>query len=166
MSTWEEGEEGIATPIVTAEDIGEVVAMWTGIPTAARIASEESARLMKMEEALKSRVIGQRRGDRVHRQGGPPSPCRAERSAPPDRRVPLPRPDRRWQDPPRPSQLAEFMFDSQDNMIKLDMSEFGEKHTVSRLVGAPGRLRRVRGRWPAHGYRSPQVVLSDPVGRD
>ena len=58
MGEWEEGEEGIATPVVSDEDISEVVAMWTGIPVA-RIASEESARLLKMEESLKSRVIGQ-----------------------------------------------------------------------------------------------------------
>ena len=58
MGEWEEGEEGIATPVVTEEDISEVVSMWTGIPVA-RIASEESARLLKMEEQLRSRVIGQ-----------------------------------------------------------------------------------------------------------
>jgi ATP-dependent Clp protease ATP-binding subunit ClpC len=135
MSTWEEGEEGIATPIVTAEDIGEVVSMWTGIPVTS-IASEESARLMKMEEALKGRVIGQNEAIELI--------SKAVRRA----RAGL-------KDPRRPigvflflgptgvgkthlaRALAEFMFDSQDNMIKLDMSEFGEKHTVSRLVGAP-----------------------------
>ena len=135
MGTWEEGEEGIATPIVTAEDIGEVVAMWTGIPVT-RIASEESSRLMKMEDALKGRVIGQNEAIE--------SISKAVRRA----RAGI-------KDPRRPigvflflgptgvgkthlaRVLAEFMFDSQDNMIKLDMSEFGEKHTVSRLVGAP-----------------------------
>ncbi|MEX0783181.1 MAG: ATP-dependent Clp protease ATP-binding subunit [Dehalococcoidia bacterium] len=135
MGEWEEGEEGIATPVVTDEDISEVVSMWTGIPVA-RIASEESARLLKMEESLKSRVIGQDEAIQ--------SIARAVRRA----RAGL-------KDPRRPigvflfvgptgsgkthlaRQLAEFMFDSQDNMIKLDMSEFSEKHTVSRLVGAP-----------------------------
>src|SRR5258707_4784904 len=58
MGEWEEGEEGIATPVVTDEDIAEVVSMWTGIPVS-RIASEESARLLRMEESLKSRVVGQ-----------------------------------------------------------------------------------------------------------
>ncbi len=58
MGEWEEGEEGIATPVVTEEDISEVISMWTGIPVA-RIASEESARLLKMEESLRGRVIGQ-----------------------------------------------------------------------------------------------------------
>ena len=135
MGDWEEGEEGIATPVVSDEDISEVVSMWTGIPVA-RIASEESARLLKMEESLRGRVIGQ--------DEAIASIARAVRRA----RAGL-------KDPRRPigvflfvgptgsgkthlaRQLAEFMFDSQDNMIKLDMSEFSEKHTVSRLVGAP-----------------------------
>ncbi len=135
MGEWEEGEEGIATPIVSDEDIAEVVSMWTGIPVS-RIASEESARLLKMEENLRSRVIGQ--DEAIE------SIARAVRRA----RAGL-------KDPRRPigvflflgptgvgkthlaRALAEFMFDSQDNMIKLDMSEFSEKHTVSRLVGAP-----------------------------
>jgi len=135
MGEWEEGEEGIATPLVSEEDIAEVVSMWTGIPVA-RIASEESARLLKMEESLRSRVIGQ--DEAIE------SIARAVRRA----RAGL-------KDPRRPigvflfvgptgsgkthlaRQLAEFMFDSQDNMVKLDMSEFSEKHTVSRLVGAP-----------------------------
>jgi len=135
MGDWEEGAEGVATPVVTEEDIAEVVAMWTGIPVA-RIASEESARLLKMEESLRGRVIGQ--DEAIE------SIARAVRRA----RAGL-------KDPRRPigvflfcgptgvgktelaRALAEFMFDSQDNMIKLDMSEFSEKHTVSRLVGAP-----------------------------
>src|SRR5688500_16378594 len=135
MGEWEEGEEGVATPVVTEEDIAEVISMWTGIPVA-RIASEESARLLKMEEQLRGRVIGQ--DEAIE------SIARAVRRA----RAGL-------KDPRRPigvflfcgptgvgktelaRALAEFMFDSQDNMIKLDMSEFSEKHTVSRLVGAP-----------------------------
>ena len=135
MGEWEEGEGGIATPVVTGEDISEVVSMWTGIPVA-RIASEESARLLKMEDYLRHRVIGQDEAIQ--------SIARAVRRA----RAGL-------KDPRRPigvflfcgptgvgktelaRALAEFMFDSQDNMVKLDMSEFSEKHTVSRLVGAP-----------------------------
>jgi len=135
MGEWEEGEAGIATPVVTEEDVAEVVSMWTGIPVA-RIASEESARLLRMEEALRSRVIGQDEAIETI--------ARAVRRA----RAGL-------KDPRRPigvflfcgptgvgktelaRALAEFMFGSQDNMIKLDMSEFSEKHTVSRLVGAP-----------------------------
>ncbi len=135
MGDWQEGEQGIATPVVTGEDIAEVVAMWTGIPVA-RIASEESARLLRMEESLRGRVIGQDEAvDAI---------SRAVRRA----RAGL-------KDPRRPigvflflgptgvgkthlaRSLAEFMFDSPDNMIKLDMSEFSEKHTVARLIGAP-----------------------------
>ena len=135
MGEWGDGEAGIATPVVSEEDIAEVVSMWTGIPVA-RIASEESARLLKMEESLRAKVIGQEEAIE--------SIARAVRRA----RAGL-------KDPRRPigvflfvgptgsgkthlaRQLAEFMFDSADNMIKLDMSEFSEKHTVSRLVGAP-----------------------------
>ena len=120
---------------VSEGDISEVVAMWTGIPVA-RVASEESARLIRMEEAIKERVVGQ--DEAVE------SIARAVRRA----RAGL-------KDPRRPigvflflgptgvgkthlaRALAEFMFDSQDNMIKLDMSEFGEKHTVARLIGSP-----------------------------
>jgi ATP-dependent Clp protease ATP-binding subunit ClpC len=135
MGEWEEGEEGIATPVVTEEDVSEVISMWTGIPVS-RIASEESARLLRMEEQLRARIIGQDEAIETI--------ARAVRRA----RAGL-------KDPRRPigvflfcgptgvgktelaRALAEFMFDSQDNMIKLDMSEFSEKHTVSRLVGAP-----------------------------
>ncbi|MXY87699.1 MAG: ATP-dependent Clp protease ATP-binding subunit [Dehalococcoidia bacterium] len=135
MGEWTEGSGGVATPIVSEEDIAEVVAMWTGIP-AAQIASEESARLLKMESALRTKVIGQ--DEAIE------SIARSVRRA----RAGL-------KDPRRPigvflflgptgvgktylaQQLAEFMFDSQDNMIRLDMSEFSERHTVARLIGAP-----------------------------
>ena len=135
MGEWTEGSGGVATPIVSEEDIAEVVAMWTGIP-AAQIASEESARLLKMEGALRTKVIGQ--DEAIE------SIARSVRRA----RAGL-------KDPRRPigvflflgptgvgktylaQQLAEFMFDSQDNMIRLDMSEFSERHTVARLIGAP-----------------------------
>ncbi len=135
MGEWGEGRGGVATPVVREDDIAEVVAMWTGIP-AAQIASEESARLLRMESALRTRVIGQ--DEAIE------SIARSVRRA----RAGL-------KDPRRPigvflflgptgvgktylaRQLAEFMFDSQDNMMKLDMSEFSEKHTVARLIGAP-----------------------------
>tara|TARA_B100000029_G_scaffold515521_1_gene623051 strand:- start:4995 stop:7499 length:2505 start_codon:yes stop_codon:yes gene_type:complete len=135
MGDWDQEGTGVATPTVSEGDISEVVAMWTGIPVA-RVASEESARLIRMEEAIKERVVGQ--DEAVE------SIARAVRRA----RAGL-------KDPRRPigvflflgptgvgkthlaRALAEFMFDSQDNMIKLDMSEFGEKHTVARLIGSP-----------------------------
>jgi ATP-dependent Clp protease ATP-binding subunit ClpC len=130
-----ESEREVSKPVVTAEDIAEVVSMWTGIPVA-RIASEESQRLLQMEEALRSRVIGQ--------DEAIVAIAKAVRRA----RAGL-------KDPKRPigvfvflgptgvgktylaRMLAEFMFGSEDAMVKLDMSEFMERHTVSRLVGAP-----------------------------
>jgi ATP-dependent Clp protease ATP-binding subunit ClpC len=131
---WEADRES-EKPVVTEEDIAEVVSMWTGIPLA-RIASEESARLLKMEEALHEKVIGQHEAI--------VAVAKAVRRA----RAGL-------KDPKRPigvfiflgptgvgkthlaRALAEFMFGSEDNMIKLDMSEFMEKHSVARLIGAP-----------------------------
>jgi len=131
---WETEREA-SKPVVTAEDIAEVVSMWTGIPVS-RIASEESQRLLEMEEALHARVIGQDEAISAI--------AKAVRRA----RAGL-------KDPKRPigvfiflgptgvgkthlaRVLSEFMFGSEDAMIKLDMSEFMERHTVSRLVGAP-----------------------------
>jgi len=131
---WEAQREA-DKPVVTEEDIAEVVAMWTGIPVS-RIASEESQRLLQMEDALHSRVVGQDEAIRAI--------SKAVRRA----RAGL-------KDPKRPigvfiflgptgvgkthlaRALADFMFGSEDAMIKLDMSEFMERHTVSRLVGAP-----------------------------
>src|SRR5438093_1251808 len=122
-------------PEVNAEDISEVVAMWTGIPVT-RIASEESQRLLHMEDALHEKVVGQ--DEAIH------NIAKAVRRA----RAGL-------KDPRRPIGvfmflgptgvgktylariLAEFMFGSEESMIKLDMSEFMEKHNVSRLIGAP-----------------------------
>ena len=128
-------EQQESKPTVTAEDICEVVAMWTGIPVT-RIASEESQRLLHMEDALHERVVGQ--DEAIH------NIAKAVRRA----RAGL-------KDPRRPigvfmflgptgvgktflaRVLAEFMFGGEDSMIKLDMSEFMEKHNVSRLIGAP-----------------------------
>ncbi len=134
QSGWQ-SERAEQKPVVTADDICEVVAMWTGIPVT-RIASEESQRLLHMEEALHEKVVGQ--DEAIH------SIAKAVRRA----RAGL-------KDPRRPigvfmflgptgvgktylaRVLAEFMFGSEDAMIKLDMSEFMEKHNVSRLIGAP-----------------------------
>ncbi len=131
LETAREGEK----PVVTEEDIADVVSMWTGIPVA-RIASEESQRLLQMEEVLHSRVIGQdeaitaiAKSVRRSRAGlkDPKRPIGVFMFLGPTGvgKTYLPR------------VLAEFMFGSEDNMIKLDMSEFMEKHNVSRLVGAP-----------------------------
>ncbi len=120
---------------VTEEDIAEVVSMWTGIPVV-RIAGEESERLLKMEEVLHARIIGQDEAITVL--------AKAVRRA----RAGI-------KNPKRPigsfiflgptgvgktelaKALAEFMFGSEDHLIKIDMSEFMERHAVSRLVGAP-----------------------------
>ncbi|HYL40283.1 MAG TPA: AAA family ATPase, partial [Candidatus Binatus sp.] len=133
-SAWQSQQSG-ETPEVDEEEIAQVVAMWTGIPVT-RIAQEESERLLHMEDALHQRVIGQ--------QEAIETISKAVRRA----RAGL-------KDPKRPigsfiflgptgvgktelaKALAEFMFGSEDSLIKIDMSEFMERHNVSRLVGAP-----------------------------
>jgi ATP-dependent Clp protease ATP-binding subunit ClpC len=122
-------------PTVDEEEIAQVVAMWTGIPVT-RISEAETERLLHMEDSLHKRVVGQQEAiDTV---------AKAVRRA----RAGL-------KDPKRPigsfvflgptgvgktelaRALAEFMFGSEDTLIKIDMSEFMERHNVSRLVGAP-----------------------------
>jgi len=122
-------------PEVTADDIAEIVAMWTGIPVS-RIAGEESERLLHMEEALHQRIVGQDEAVETI--------SKAVRRA----RAGL-------KDPLRPigsfiflgptgvgktelaKALAEFLFGSEEALLQIDMSEFMERHTVARLVGAP-----------------------------
>ncbi|HEX6121993.1 MAG TPA: ATP-dependent Clp protease ATP-binding subunit, partial [Ktedonobacterales bacterium] len=128
-------DQGTEKPTVGEEDIAQIVSMWTGIPVM-RIAQEESARLLEMEGALHKRVIGQEEAIETI--------SRAVRRA----RAGL-------KDPKRPigsfifmgptgvgktelaKALAEFMFGSEDALIKIDMSEFMERHAAARLVGAP-----------------------------
>ena len=129
---WENPPE---KPQVTEDDIAEVVSMWTGIPLT-RLAQEETQRLLEMEQEMHKRVVGQE------------EPIRAIAKAVRRARAGL-------KDPKRPigsflflgptgvgktlvaKTLAEFLFGSEDALIKLDMSEFMERHNVSRLVGAP-----------------------------
>lgn len=129
------GNDSRGKPYVTEEDIAEVVGMWTGIPVT-RLAGEETQRLMKMEEYLHHRVVGQ--------EESIVTIARAVRRA----RAGL-------KDPKRPigsfiflgptgvgktllaKALAEFMFGSEDALIKIDMSEFQERFNTSRLVGSP-----------------------------
>ena len=131
---WKEGENK-ERRVVTEDDIAEVVSMWTGIPVT-RLAEEETERLLKMEAELHKRIIGQ--------DEAIVSVSKAVRRA----RAGL-------KDSRRPigvfmflgptgvgktelvRALAEFMFGDEDNMIRLDMSEFQERHTVARLIGAP-----------------------------
>ncbi len=129
-------EEGtISAPVVTEDDIADVVAMWTGIPVQ-RIASEESERLVHMEEALRAKVVGQEESIVAISKA-----VRRSRAGLKDPRRPIgvflflgPTGVGKTY---LPKILSEFMFGSQDAMIRLDMSEFMEKHNVSRLVGAP-----------------------------
>jgi ATP-dependent Clp protease ATP-binding subunit ClpB len=120
---------------VDAEDIAEVVAKWTGIPVS-RLLEGEVEKLIHMEERLHQRVVGQDEA-----VAAVANALRRSRAG--------------LQDPNRPigtflflgptgvgktelaRALAEFMFDSQDAMVRIDMSEYMEKHSVSRLVGAP-----------------------------
>ena len=120
---------------VDADDIAEIVARWTGIPVS-RLMEGETEKLVHMEERLHERVVGQ--DEAIEAVA---SALRRSRAG--------------LQDPDRPigsflflgptgvgktelaRALAEFMFDSQDAMIRIDMSEYMEKHSVSRLVGAP-----------------------------
>ena len=120
---------------VTEEEIAEVVAKWTGIPVAKMLDGERD-KLLRMEEALHERVMGQ--------SEAVTAVCNAVRRS----RAGLSDPDR-----PNGSfmflgptgvgktelckSLAEFLFDSEDAMIRIDMSEFMEKHSVARLIGAP-----------------------------
>ena len=120
---------------VGPDDIAQVVSAWTGIP-AGRMLEGETAKLLRMEEALGSRLIGQL--DAVRAVSDAVRRARAGIS-----------------DPDRPTgsflflgptgvgktelakALAEFLFDDERAMTRIDMSEYGEKHTVARLVGAP-----------------------------
>jgi len=131
---WKE-KQGKEESKVTVDDIASVVSMWTGIPVN-KIQQEESAKLLKLEDELHKRVVGQ--GEAVE------AISRAIRRA----RAGL-------KDPKRPigsfiflgptgvgktelaRALAEVMFGDEDAMIRIDMSEYMEKHSTSRLVGAP-----------------------------
>lgn len=130
-----EESEAESNLVVTADDIAELVSMWTGIPVS-QVQEGETERLLHMEEALHRRIVGQDEAITTL--------AKAVRRA----RAGL-------KDPRRPigsfiflgptgvgktelaKALAEFLFGSEDALIQLDMSEFMERHTVARLVGAP-----------------------------
>ncbi|NKX51932.1 ATP-dependent chaperone ClpB, partial [Arthrobacter deserti] len=151
---------------VTADDIAEVVSAWTGIP-AGRMPQGESQKLLHMEVAIGARIIGQRRA--VASVSVAVRRARAGIS-----------------DPDRPTgsflflgptgvgktelakALADFLFDDERSMVRIDMSEYSEKHSVSRLVGAPpgyvgyeegGQLTEAVRRRPY------SVILLDEVGK-
>ena len=120
---------------VTEEDIAEVVSMWTGIPVT-RLAKEETERLMHMEEELHKRIIGQDEAI-----VGIAKAVRRARAGLKDPRHPIgvflflgPTGVGKTE---LVRAMAEFLFGQEDNMIRLDMSEFQERHTTARLIGAP-----------------------------
>ena len=120
---------------VTEEEVAEVVSKWTGIPVSKMLEGEKE-KLLKMEEALEKRVVGQ--SEAVHIVSNAIRRSRAGLS-----------------DPRRPNgsflflgptgvgktelskALAEFLFDTEEALVRIDMSEFMEKHSVARLIGAP-----------------------------
>ncbi len=128
-------DDAMVAEQVTADDIAEVVAAWTGIP-AGRLMEGETQKLLRMEEVLDERVVGQ------------PEAVRAVSDAVRRSRAGVADPDR-----PTGSflflgptgvgktelakALAEFLFDDERAMTRIDMSEYSEKHAVARLVGAP-----------------------------
>lgn len=130
-TTWDRD----SSPVVSVDDIAEVVSMWTGVPLM-QMAQEESERLLNMEDELREKIIGQDEAIQ--------SISKAVRRA----RAGL-------KDPRRPigsfiflgptgvgkteltKAMASFLFGSEDALIQLDMSEFMERHSVSRMVGAP-----------------------------
>ena len=120
---------------VTEEDIAEVVSMWTGIPVT-RLAQEETDRLLSMEAELHKRIIGQDEAI-----VGISRAVRRARAGLKDPRHPIgvflflgPTGVGKTE---LVRAMAEFMFGHEDNMIRLDMSEFQERHTTARLIGAP-----------------------------
>ncbi|MFC5285729.1 ATP-dependent chaperone ClpB [Actinokineospora guangxiensis] len=134
-STPQAGAEVMLKEEVGADDIAEVVSAWTGIP-AGRMLEGETQKLLRMEEALGARVVGQAEAVRVVSDA-----VRRARAG--------------VADPDRPTgsflflgptgvgktelakALAEFLFDDERAMVRIDMSEYSEKHSVARLVGAP-----------------------------
>jgi len=131
---WQE-EKKVEIPPVTEEDIAEVVSMWTGIPVA-RLAKDETTRLLQMEEVLHRHIVGQDEAITVISKA-----VRRARAGFKDARRPVG--SFIFLGPTGVGKtelvrvLAEFLFGSREALIRLDMSEFMEKHAVSRLVGAP-----------------------------
>jgi ATP-dependent Clp protease ATP-binding subunit ClpB len=135
MRSRESGAPQFLKEEVDADDIAEIVARWTGIPVS-RMLESERERLTKLEEVLASRVVGQREAVRAVADA-----VRRSRAG--------------LQDPNRPigsfiflgptgvgktetaRALAEFLFDSEHAMVRIDMSEYMERHAVARLIGAP-----------------------------
>ena len=128
-------EKGQEKPKVTVDDIADVVSMWTGIPVT-RLATEETERLLQMEDALHLKIVGQDEAIKIVSKA-----VRRARAGLKDPRRPIG--NFIFLGPTGVGKtylvrvLAEFMFGSEDALLRLDMSEFMERHAVSRLIGAP-----------------------------
>ena len=162
----DEAESQTATMVseqVGPHDIAEVVSNWTGIPVG-RLLQGESEKLLAMESRLGERLIGQKPAVKAVSDA-----VRRSRAG--------------ISDPNRPTgsflflgptgvgktelakSLAEFLFDDEHAMVRIDMSEYSEKHSVARLVGAPPGLHRLRGGRPAHRGGAAPPVRGRAAGR-
>jgi len=128
-------ELGAQTPDVTEENIAEIISSWTGVPVA-KLVEEETTRLLKMEEEIHKRLIGQEDAVKVVSQA-----VRRARAGLKDAKRPIG--SFMFLGPTGVGKtelaraLASFLFENEDAIIRLDMSEFMERHSVARLVGSP-----------------------------
>ncbi|MQF69954.1 ATP-dependent Clp protease ATP-binding subunit [SAR202 cluster bacterium AD-804-J14_MRT_500m] len=132
---WQGEQAAHEQPTVTDEDVAEVVSLWTGIPVT-KLALEETQRLLHMEDEMHKRIVGQDEAITSISKA-----VRRARAGLKDRRRPVgvfmllgPTGVGKTE---TVRALSEFMFGSEDAMVRLDMSEFMERHTVARLIGAP-----------------------------
>ncbi|MCR4428071.1 MAG: ATP-dependent Clp protease ATP-binding subunit [Caldiserica bacterium] len=128
-------EEGRENKEVTPEDVAQIVSIWTGIPVT-RLAQSEAEKFLHIEEAIHQRIVDQDEAVRAVAEA-----LRRSRAGLKDRRKPIG--SFLFLGPTGVGKtelaraLAEYLFGTEDALVKLDMSEYMEKHTVSRMVGAP-----------------------------
>ena len=132
----DKGRPQLLRTMVGAEEIAEVVARATGIPVS-KLMQGERDKLLQMEARLHERVVGQDEAIARGRQRDPPLTLGPVGSEPADRLVPVPRARPASARPSSARRSPAFLFDSEDHLIRLDMSEFMEKHSVARMIGAP-----------------------------
>ena len=109
---------------------------WTGIPVA-KLTESERNKTLHLDEQLHKRVVGQDEGVEKVTEAIIRSKAGIKRSHQAHRLLPVLRPHWRRKDGSWPGALAESLFDDENNMVRIDMSEYMEKHSVSRLIGAP-----------------------------
>ena len=154
-----QGEKSLLKEEVDSEDIAEVVAKWTGIPVSKMLQSERE-KLLHLEEELGKRVAGQEEAIRALSDA-----VRRSRAG--------------LQDPKRPigtfifmgttgvgktelsKALAEYLFNDENAMVRIDMSEYQERHSVSRLDWCTSGICGVRRRWPANGSGSTKTIFGN-----